>query len=110
MKWIISTAIAVALLLLSFVVSTSTLTTTGRAYASKMDGKPFGAESPKNLCFPNGCKGAGGGPNKTCSAYAQVCASRNGNSPQCQSARENCMHTGTFRGPRGGVFSGLARE
>ena len=31
-----------------------------KAFASKMDGKPFGAEAPKNQCFPNGCKGKGG--------------------------------------------------
>ena len=72
--------------------------------------KPFGAESPINLCFPNVCKGQDSGPRKTCSAYAQACATRNNNSPLCQSARERCLATGTFQGPAGGVFNGLARE
>jgi hypothetical protein len=106
MKWIFVVAVAIGLTALGFSLSTPTLTT--KAYASKMDGKPFGAESPKNNCFPQKC--GGGAPKKSCSSYAQFCVSRTRNVSGCQAAPDGCMQTGTWRGPMGGVFSGVARE
>jgi hypothetical protein len=109
MRWlflIVGTAALMALGLNLF----PTAVFTARAYASKMDGKPFGAQSPKNLCFPAKCKGGGGGMQKTCSAYEQACFSRTGNVSGCQAAHKGCMQTGTWRGPMGGVFSGIARQ
>ena len=48
---------------------------------------------------------------KSCSAYADVCVRNNaGKADKCQSAREKCMQTGTFVGPQGKSFSGLAKQ
>ena len=64
--------------------------------------------------------GAGNGPSslqrtsKTCTSYGQACISRNANSPElaakCQSSQARCMETGTFVGPRGRVFTGVAKS
>jgi hypothetical protein len=61
-RWIAVSLAIVAFAALSLSIPATTFT--HKAFASKMDGKPFGAESPKNLCFPNRCKGQGGGTAK----------------------------------------------
>ncbi len=61
-KYVVLSLAVVALAALSLTIPATTFTKS--AFASKMDGKPFGAESPKNRCFPNGCKGQGGGAAK----------------------------------------------
>jgi hypothetical protein len=49
----------------------------------------------------------------SCSSASAACIRNNGGSPEvvakCQSARANCMSTGTFVGVKGKVFPGLAR-
>jgi hypothetical protein len=48
---------------------------------------------------------------KTCSGYANTCVQNNpGKTDKCQSARAKCMETGTFVGPQGRSFSGLAKQ
>jgi hypothetical protein len=48
---------------------------------------------------------------KTCSAAAGVCRKNNpGAADKCESARAGCMQTGTFVGPKGTAFSGLAKQ
>lgn len=50
----------------------------------------------------------------SCSSASAACVRNNGRSPevvaQCQSARANCMSTGTFIGVQGKMFPGLARK
>lgn len=47
---------------------------------------------------------------KTCSAATSACLRNNPvSADKCEAARANCMQTGTFKGPRGGSFSGLAK-
>jgi hypothetical protein len=48
---------------------------------------------------------------KTCSSYAAICVRNNpGASDKCQSAQAACMQTGTFKGPQGKSYSGLAKN
>lgn len=48
---------------------------------------------------------------KSCSVYANACLKNNPSaSGKCQSARVRCMETGTFVGPQGASFSGLAKN
>jgi hypothetical protein len=48
---------------------------------------------------------------KSCSVYANQCALNNpGAANKCQSARAQCLQTGTFKGPKGKAFSGLAKN
>jgi hypothetical protein len=48
---------------------------------------------------------------KTCSVYANACVLNNpGAKEKCESARAKCMATGTFTGPQGKSFSGLAKQ
>jgi hypothetical protein len=54
-RWIAVSLAIVVFAVLSLSIPATTFS--HKAFASKMDGKPFGAESPKNLCFPNRCKG-----------------------------------------------------
>ena len=63
-------------------------------------------------CTAGGCvlKGNGGGPKKTCSAYAAICAKNLAGSPKCAAARDSCMQTGVYQGPSGRVYSGMVRQ
>jgi hypothetical protein len=56
MKWIIGALMAVALAAFGLSVPTSVVSTA--VYASKMDGKPFGAHarSSRAACFNGACK------------------------------------------------------
>jgi hypothetical protein len=48
---------------------------------------------------------------KTCSVYANACVVNNPSAKdKCESARSRCMATGTFTGPQGKSFSGLAKQ
>jgi hypothetical protein len=48
---------------------------------------------------------------KSCSAYANVCVLNNpAAKDKCESARANCMATGTFKGPKGSTFSGMLKQ
>jgi hypothetical protein len=53
-----------------------------------------------------------GGGQRTCSSLASACLSFNGNeaAPKCQAARDSCLRTGVFVGPRGRVFRALIRS
>jgi hypothetical protein len=59
-----------------------------------------------------GMAGGQGGGRRTCSAQASACASFNGSelAPKCQAARESCLRTGVFVGPKGREFRGLIRS
>lgn len=50
----------------------------------------------------------------SCSSAAATCIRNNGASPyivgKCQSARADCMNTGTFVGVQGKIFPGLVRR
>jgi hypothetical protein len=63
-------------------------------------------------CVAGGCtlKGSGGGPQKTCSAYAAICTKNLGGSPKCAAARASCMQTRVYQGPSGRVFYGMVRQ
>jgi len=81
-----------------------------QAAKAKMNGGDYTYRST-GRCAGGDCMVKGsGGPVKTCSGYATACSHRNEGSPMCETSRAQCMQTGTFRGPKGGVFSGLARE
>jgi hypothetical protein len=48
---------------------------------------------------------------KSCSAYANACVlSHPTAKDKCESARANCMATGTFKGPKGNVYTGMLRQ
>ena len=63
-------------------------------------------------CVAGACvlKGTGGGPSKSCSAYAAVCTKNLGGSPKCAAARANCMQTGVYQGPSGRAFYDVVRR
>jgi hypothetical protein len=59
-----------------------------------------------------GMAGGQGGGQRTCSAQASLCTSFNGSeaAPKCEAARDSCLRTGVFIGPRGRAFRGLIRS
>jgi hypothetical protein len=56
MRWVVLTFITIALAVAGLSIPTATVTT--KAYASKMNGKPFGAEArtSRSACFNGACK------------------------------------------------------
>jgi hypothetical protein len=73
----------------------------------------FGTATGDNMCAPV-AGGRGLGNRRTCTQQAMACTKYNGTSPslaaKCEPARERCIQTGTFVGPQGQAFPGLAKN